>query len=181
MHTYLPRYSEPLMPRWPPSPSLHICLHCEWAFAHSSNSQLPTHDYFKGNIIICVQLVNNETLGQCLYFSLAATKSVVYPTWTLALFQQALLRRLKWFSRIGFLLLIWNRISLLVWLEVLEHFFFSEDQSYTEFMVLNSLEFTSNLSVNVLLISGFKSCYFQSCKQQSDGQQTDWPEDTTFT
>lgn len=95
------------------------------------HSQLPTHDYFKGNITICVQLVNNETLGQCLYFSLADTKSVVYPTWTLALFQQALLRTMKWFSRIGFLLLIWNRISLLVWLEVLEHFFFSEDQSYT--------------------------------------------------
>lgn len=47
------------------------------------------------HIAICAQLVNNETLGQCLYFSLAATKSVVYPTWgTLALVQQDLLRRL---------------------------------------------------------------------------------------
>lgn len=73
---------------------MSLCSFLKLALAYTWLLQRP--------VTICAQPVNNETLRQCLYFSLAATKSVVYPTWgTLATFQQALLRRLQWSDRKG--------------------------------------------------------------------------------
>ncbi len=46
--------------------SIIISLHCEWAFAHSSNSQLPTHDFFRGNIILCSLLTIKHSSSVCI-------------------------------------------------------------------------------------------------------------------